>query len=1030
MFFRTNLLEEKCQIFFFFSLLFLFCVPFGSTAMVFSLQGPLSQKHFRVNQTVDHFSTRVQDGKSGALTTSFLHTSSSLLLLYSDGYLSSHNLSSGEVFWESDTFGDMVTVDVEQPPSEELTQLDPFALPFFVLGSGLYTVISQRQCTDTSTNSESTKKEEDVCTSVVGSTALQSRFFANISTLLRKRHFVAGDTDFIISRDASIVDIDSVTGKIHDSTSSTPVMGKYTSAFIPSVGNNGEEREYERFLLDQAAEDEPNEPLSSIPRKMKRSSSPLSPYLHVVRHNIRVSAYRIGKYKWSMRISQLELSERHPYHVERGKEDHLEEDQHERAPRFFSRLVESLFTTSFTTSYRKVEDKNSASFILREINRSYVAAWNKNLRKDVWFARVDTDRHYVPSSSMRFSTIPFFGNSFSKGIVAAWMWKDGAITRVPILTREEESTSDVLRLLVSENATAYDENSNRFDVFSDYPLFSADGSEKYSVPSERRRYHPAELAGMLYTALHYRAYLLPLYGDRDFDLNEEDEEDKCSHGDLAHPTVLPFQLLSIVFCTFHLFFFFVWVRGIMYSRELQSKSLDGVSCCSADLFPSLQQHYKTPSFVLSRNLPLLSTSSSFTGTSQLGGSSASTFGKLPAKKSGSDHLTPSFFTGADPFSTSSFSESYTDLPSTSTEAKPVRATTGFSERLFQQHFIIKSKIGAGGEGSIFLAEHTVTHMQYAIKAVRIHDRSEERVLEEAMLHSSFDHPHVVRYHFCWIEDISAKQAAALHLFEHEEDDFDTTSFSDDFERGSESFDGEKSSATSWKESLEVSTKESYKDSHSDKGMHRALFILMEYFEHGTLADALEKRSSIDRVENLRYLQSITTGLQYLHDRNVMHRDLKPTNIFLTKDNVPRIGDFGLAKRREPIGSAAELAIFGTSSGKEASAQGGSPLYSSPEQLSNSEVTKLSDIYSLGLVMIELYSQFTTSHERIVVFFKARRGQLPQQFSAEYTDENKLILRMLEDDPDKRPTAYETLLSIRDILQKVEKEPKRIGEVEV
>lgn len=1021
---------ENFRSFLFISFLFIFYVAFDIRAMVSSLQGPPPQNDFRMNQTVSHSSTPDQDEKSGALTTSFLHASSSLLLLYSDGYLSSHNLSSGELFWESDTFGDMVTVDVEQPPSEELTKLDPFALPFFVLGSGLYTVISQRQCADTSTMSESTKEDEDVCPTVVGSKALQNRFFANISALLRKRHFVVGDTDFIISRDASIVDVDSVTGKIHDSTSSTPLVGRYFSDFDSLVESNGEERKHGSLLLDQAKGVESHKFLSSMPTRLKRSSNPLSPYLHVVRHNIRVAAYRIGKYKWTMRISQLELSERHPYHVERRKEDVLEEDQHEKAPRFFSRLVESLFSTSFSFSDRKVEDKNSDSFILREINGTYVAAWSKKLQKDVWFARVDTDRHYIPSSSVRFSTVPFYGNSFSKGIVAAWMWKDGIITRVPILNHEEESTSDVLRLLLAENATAYDDSSIRFDASGEYPIFSADGSDKYSVPSEKKRYHPAELAGMLYTALHYRAYLLPLYGDRDFDLDEEDKEDKCSHGMPAHSPIFSLHFINAMFWTFHFIFFIAWVKGIMYSRELHSNSLDGVPWSSVSISPSLQLHHKTSSIVFSKNLPLLSTSDSFSDTFQFGGSLASTVGKLPAQSSSPDLLATSFIAGVDPFSTSSFSDGNTDLPSTSTDANTVHATKGFRGKLFQQHFIIKNKIGAGGEGSIFLAEHTVTHMQYAIKAVRIRDRSEERVLGEAMLHSSFDHPHVVRYHFCWIEDISAKQAATLHLFEREEDDFDTTSFlSDDYERESESFDGEKSSTASWKESLEVSTKESCKNSKNGKGVHRALFILMEYFEHGTLSDALEKRSSIDRVENLRYLQSIATGLQYLHDRNVMHRDLKPTNIFLTKDNVPRIGDFGLAKRREPIGSAAELAVFGSSSGKQASAQGGSPLYSSPEQLSNSEVTKLSDIYSLGLVMVELYSQFTTSHERIVVFFKARRGELPPQFSTEYADENKLILRMLDEDPNKRPNAYETLLTIRNILQKVEEQPNRIGELD-
>lgn len=1002
-----------------FLVLFLFLIELDDSKVLSSPIVLLSAAGHGEDQTTNHIECYDEENLTVALTHSRLQSSDSLLLLYSDGYLSSFNLTSGHLFWESDTFGDIVTVNVEKPPTEEMIQTDPFAQPFFLYGSGLYTVIPLRQCSDTSFTPGSISKGGDECATPFVSKGLQRRFFANISTLLRRRHFVVGDTDFFVSTDVSIFDIDSVTGKTHDSTSSVPFPQKYTFE-IPAVLPRGSEGDDGNVFLPDVDERITSRH-GSLPMtaRLIGSTSPLSPYLHVVRHNIKLSAYRIGEYKWSITIAQLELSERHPYHVQKKEGGPLEGERNEKHPRFFSKLIERLLETSFFfSSDHKAANKTSVPIVVREINSSYVAAWSKTLQKDMWYIRVGSNRCDEISSLSRFPVTALCTGFPTKRVIAAYMWKEGDILRVPIVAREEDGAIAVVDFLEGQNSNDSERNMYRPrspETFSSLPDFL---SAQDLITGARMKYHPAELAVMLYTAGHYRTYLLPLYGNRDFDLEEEDYEDIFSHRDSKSLLRSLLQMCDIPFFLFHAIFFIAWCGFLKTGMQFRPKS-DGEVLSRSKYFSSFTAPgYKDPFSSYPINETSVCTCDSGMPGSPLARLIAHRSTTLPAvKSSSSDISTTSYNKSAGLHQNSFLSTECNETSSNSPEDRTSPPPGGFRGDFFQQHFIIKEKIGFGGEGSIFLAEHKVTHMLYAIKAVKIRDRSEERALEEAMLHSTFDHPHVVRYHFCWIEDISSRQASKLQLFNDDDDGFDSMSMvDDDDEESRDTVETVDRGSFSWESSSGGSPEASFITSQGSRGIHRTLFILMEYFEHGTLADALNKRTSIDRVENLRYLQSIVMGLQYLHERNVMHRDLKPTNIFVTKDKILRIGDFGLAKRREPIANASDLAVVGITYGKEVSAQAGSPLYSSPEQLSNGEVSKLSDVFSLGLVMVELYSQFTTFHERIDVFSKARRGQLPPQFHTAYVEEGELILKMLRENPLDRPTAHETLLSISETLQ--------------
>jgi len=117
-------------------------------------------------------------------------------------------------------------------------------------------------------------------------------------------------------------------------------------------------------------------------------------------------------------------------------------------------------------------------------------------------------------------------------------------------------------------------------------------------------------------------------------------------------------------------------------------------------------------------------------------------------------------------------------------------------------------------------------------------------------------------------------------------------------------------------------------------------IVMEYLDGGDLRHKIESGTS--EHEAVRYLRQIASALCAVHDKNVLHRDLKPGNIMLRKNGSIALIDFGLAKRAKLASAITDKGeIFGT------------PYYMSPEQGHGSDVDERSDIYSLGVVFFEL-----------------------------------------------------------------------------
>jgi len=120
-------------------------------------------------------------------------------------------------------------------------------------------------------------------------------------------------------------------------------------------------------------------------------------------------------------------------------------------------------------------------------------------------------------------------------------------------------------------------------------------------------------------------------------------------------------------------------------------------------------------------------------------------------------------------------------------------------------------------------------------------------------------------------------------------------------------------------------------------LYRTIFIMMEYIEGASLQYILEKMPRLPLHKVLDILSQICAGLAYAHEQGIVHRDIKPGNIFIQPDDRVRIVDFGLAC---PPGT--EPGLFE-----------GTMFYMSPEQIDGEFVDERTDIYSLGIMTYEM-----------------------------------------------------------------------------
>ena len=172
------------------------------------------------------------------------------------------------------------------------------------------------------------------------------------------------------------------------------------------------------------------------------------------------------------------------------------------------------------------------------------------------------------------------------------------------------------------------------------------------------------------------------------------------------------------------------------------------------------------------------------------------------------------------------------------------------------------------------------------------------------------------------------------------------------------------------------------------------FISMEYVDGEDLASLLRRIGRLPHDKGLEIARQLCAGLAAAHDTGVLHRDLKPANVMIDARGKARLTDFGLADLSEEIRSEGLT---------------GTLTYMSPEQLAGKEATIGSDIYSLGLVLYEIFTgkrafESTTIDELI----RLHAGTVPTSPSSLVKEIDpgveRVILRCLDKDPSNRPAS--------------------------
>ncbi len=119
------------------------------------------------------------------------------------------------------------------------------------------------------------------------------------------------------------------------------------------------------------------------------------------------------------------------------------------------------------------------------------------------------------------------------------------------------------------------------------------------------------------------------------------------------------------------------------------------------------------------------------------------------------------------------------------------------------------------------------------------------------------------------------------------------------------------------------------------------YMIVEYVPGGSLAGRMSQ-GPMDRATVLRFLRGIAAGLDYAHSQGIVHRDVKPANVLLERDETPVLADFGLAKM-----------LAGSSVKSMTGVTTGTPAYMAPEQVAGQQVGPAADRYSLATIAYEM-----------------------------------------------------------------------------
>lgn len=369
------------------------------------------------------------------------------------------------------------------------------------------------------------------------------------------------------------------------------------------------------------------------------------------------------------------------------------------------------------------------------------------------------------------------------------------------------------------------------------------------------------------------------------------------------------------------------------------------------------------------------------------------------------------------------------------------------------------KIGEGGFGDVWKSRHKLDGIDYAVKKIRVKATSVKNILNhlrEVKTLASLSHMNIVPYKSCWLEpwttfhgdpaaeatfnqtETSDASSATRSHSKYQKDSLrlKSDSFQIDFQYSEEN----KSTVKSVKSAGESYSRiEKLRALNEEKGAliphvrlaWAILYIQMKLCEK-TLRNYLDDRNNHhsfsefylpfllipnEPVENvpLRMFLQMCNGLAYIHSKGIVHHDIKPSNVFITKENenlTLQLGDFGLACPLEG-NDAVRHDGFGTR------------LYAAPEQLQG-QCSKKSDIYSLGVIMIELMSRCITMMECYKKVEIIKKADVVDEIGVELC--KSLLKNLLSHRLEKRPSIEELTDLIRHRIHSSANEVEKLKRV--
>ena len=178
-----------------------------------------------------------------------------------------------------------------------------------------------------------------------------------------------------------------------------------------------------------------------------------------------------------------------------------------------------------------------------------------------------------------------------------------------------------------------------------------------------------------------------------------------------------------------------------------------------------------------------------------------------------------------------------------------------------------------------------------------------------------------------------------------------------------------------------------------------LCIVMDFADGGDLATQIKNQRGryFTEAQVLDWFVQVCLAMKHVHDRKVLHRDIKSQNVFLTKGGIVKLGDFGIARVLTNTRDIARTMV-------------GTPYYLSPELVQNKPYSFKSDVWSLGVMLYELCTlkppfDANSLHNLALKIVKGTYPPLPPQFTK---DMKLLVAQMLSTDPNKRPTINQIL----------------------